>query len=54
MARPLRIDVDDGWCHVMSRGIERRVIFLDDSFQELSQLCEQAGGMGYKTVFSKN
>jgi len=22
MARPLRIDVDGGWYHVMSRGIE--------------------------------
>ncbi len=32
MARPLRIDVEGGWYHVMSRGIERRVIFLDDSF----------------------
>jgi REP element-mobilizing transposase RayT len=32
MARPLRIDIEDGWYHVMSRGIERRVIFLDDSF----------------------
>ena len=33
MARPLRIDVEGGWYHVMSRGIERRVIFLDDSFR---------------------
>ena len=32
MARPLRIDVEGGWYHVMSRGIECRVIFLDDSF----------------------
>jgi len=32
MSRPLRIDVEGGWYHVMSRGIERRVIFLDDSF----------------------
>lgn len=32
MARPLRIDVEGGWYHVMSRGIERRTIFLDDSF----------------------
>ena len=32
MARPLRIDIEGGWYHVMSRGIERRVIFLDDSF----------------------
>ena len=32
MARPLRIDVEDGWYHVMSRGIERRCIFVDDSY----------------------
>jgi len=32
MARPLRIDIEGGWYHVMSRGIERRVIFPDDSF----------------------
>ncbi|MFN2351635.1 MAG: transposase [Kiritimatiellia bacterium] len=32
MARPLRIDVEGGWYHVISRGIERRPIFLDDSF----------------------
>ncbi len=27
MSRPLRIDVEGGWYHVMSRGIERRVIY---------------------------
>jgi REP element-mobilizing transposase RayT len=32
MARPLRIDVEGGWYHVMSRGIEQRAIFLDDSY----------------------
>ncbi len=32
MARPLRIDIEGGWYHVVSRGIERRAIFLDDSF----------------------
>lgn len=32
MTRPLRIDVEGGWYHVMSRGIERRPIYLDDSF----------------------
>ncbi len=32
MARPLRIDVENGWYHVMSRGIERRTIFVDDSY----------------------
>ncbi len=27
MARPLRVDVENGWYHVSSRGIERRSIF---------------------------
>jgi hypothetical protein len=27
MARPLRIDLEDGWYRVISRGIERRRIF---------------------------
>jgi len=34
MARPLRIDIEGGWYHVMSRGIERRVIFHDETFCE--------------------
>ena len=29
MARPLRIDVADGWYHVTARGIERRSVFTD-------------------------
>jgi len=29
MARPLRINIQDGWYHVMSRGLEKRVIFED-------------------------
>ena len=33
MTRPLRIDVENGWYHVMSRGIERRAIFLEDSYR---------------------
>jgi putative transposase len=33
MSRPLRIDVEGGWYHVMSRGIEKRTIFLDDTFR---------------------
>jgi REP element-mobilizing transposase RayT len=39
MARPLRIDVEDGWYHVTARGIERREIFGEDReylhFQDL-------------------
>ena len=34
MTRPLRIDVEDGWYHVMSRGIERRTIFVDASYNQ--------------------
>ncbi len=30
MSRPLRIDLVDGWYHVMSRGLERRELFMDD------------------------
>ena len=29
MARPLRVDVEGGWYHITSRGIERRTIFED-------------------------
>ncbi|MBT3193057.1 MAG: hypothetical protein HN341_10925 [Verrucomicrobia bacterium] len=29
MARPLRVNVEGGWYHVMHRGIERRAIFQD-------------------------
>jgi hypothetical protein len=27
MARPLRIDLEGGWYHVINRGLERRRIF---------------------------
>ena len=27
MARPTRLDIEDGWYHVVNRGIERRTIF---------------------------
>lgn len=30
MARPLRIDVRDGWYHVMARGTDRRVLYTDE------------------------
>jgi len=30
MARPLRIDVADGWYHVTARGLDRKAIFRDD------------------------
>ena len=31
MARPLRIDNEDGWHHVMNRGADHAVVFLDDT-----------------------
>jgi REP element-mobilizing transposase RayT len=31
MARPLRIDTEDGWHHVMNRGADRARVFLDDT-----------------------
>ena len=31
MARPLRIDIEDGWHHVMNRGADHGAVFLDDS-----------------------
>ena len=34
MARPLRVDVKDGWYHVTARGIERMAIFEDDRDHE--------------------
>jgi putative transposase len=30
MARPLRVDIEDGWYHVTARGDHRQVIFGDD------------------------
>lgn len=30
MARPLRIEFDGAWYHVMNRGLEKRIIFRDD------------------------
>ena len=31
MARPLRIQVADGWYHVTARGIDRKAVFRDDA-----------------------
>ncbi len=30
MVRPLRINVEDGWYHICSRGVDRRTIYSDD------------------------
>ena len=34
MTRPLRVDVEDGWYHVTSRGIDRNAIFSNDAEHE--------------------
>jgi len=45
MARPLRIDLAQGWYHVTARGIERRAIYRDDRDREhFLELIEEAVG----------
>lgn len=39
MARPLRVDVADGWYHCMNRGIDRNRIFLDSRCYEKFVAC---------------
>ena len=48
MVRPLRIDLEGGWYHVMSRGTERRTISIDKSycFHFLELLGEMSGRYG--------
>jgi putative transposase len=43
MSRPIRIEIEDGWYHVISRGLERRDIFRDDS--DRSDLLERLFGL---------
>lgn len=48
MARPLRMDYEGAWYHVMNRGIERREIFLNDDDRRgfvrlLSEMEEEFG-----------
>jgi REP element-mobilizing transposase RayT len=48
MARPLRPDVDDGWHHVMNRGIDHADVFFHDSDriemgQRLADVFERFG-----------
>ncbi len=49
MSRPLRIDLVDGWYHVMSRGLEHRELFADDCdrchFLELLEECVARHGI---------
>lgn len=42
MARPLRVDVADGWYHVTSRGIDRRLIFMGpEEYRHFLDLLEK-------------
>jgi REP element-mobilizing transposase RayT len=43
MARPVRIDIADGWYHAMSRGFERRMVFRDE--RDCEHFQELLGGM---------
>jgi REP-associated tyrosine transposase len=48
MARPLRIDIEGGWYHVMNRGLDKRQIFPDERsslhfLELLSKLPERFG-----------
>ncbi|MBN2302205.1 MAG: transposase [Lentisphaerae bacterium] len=45
MARPLRIDVEDGWYHITARGIERRAIFHEERYYtHFLELLEELTG----------
>ena len=48
MARPLRVDVKNGWYHVTARGIERKAVFKDDCDHEhfLELLRTKGYGLG--------
>ena len=35
MARPLRVDIRNGWYHVTARGNERRAVFRDDQDRQV-------------------
>jgi REP element-mobilizing transposase RayT len=42
MARPLRIQVSNGWNHVTARGTERRDIFRDETgYRHFLNLLEE-------------
>lgn len=43
MSRPIRVDVEDGWYHVISRGFERWEIFRDDA--DRSDFLERLFGL---------
>jgi hypothetical protein len=46
MARPVRIELAGGWCHVTARGNERRAVFRDerDRRRFLELLAEKVFG----------
>jgi REP-associated tyrosine transposase len=59
MARPLRIDLVEGWYHVTARGNERKAVFLTDPdrrhFVELlEQLAERFGWRVHAYVLMSN
>ena len=35
MSRPLRIEYEGAWYHVMNRGVGRRDVFLNDTHREM-------------------
>jgi REP element-mobilizing transposase RayT len=49
MARPLRVDIEDGWYHITSRGIDRRQIFDGSAdnkhFLDLLEKCADRYGI---------
>jgi len=49
MARPLRVDVADGWYHITARGTDRRTIFTGDRerrhFLDLLEKMEERHGL---------
>lgn len=50
MARSLRVDLEDMFCHVLNRGNERRAIFRDEhdceGFLDRLGRCSQRFGLG--------
>ncbi len=46
MARPVRVDIADGWYHAMSRGIDRKVVFGEPrECEHFVELLEEAVGL---------
>ncbi len=48
MSRPLRVEIPDGWYHVMNRGLRRHTTFADDAdhatfLETLAEACQMFG-----------